>query len=197
MKWLIWCLLVLVSLGTHGCAQLTQQGGALQGVHPATVIFAPTNCDTLMSCLEQSRELSRNDFKVQYKRVEDEFARDADGKSLEFICLSLHRYSSYKQMKRGMKVLEDYIQLHPGESESLKGLLLLVQRIDREKINRWSQHNRLMDELEALEADNQELSKTLASYEQQQEQDVKRIAELQKQIEQLKNIENIIKNREL
>ncbi|PID71726.1 MAG: hypothetical protein CSB34_06010 [Desulfobulbus propionicus] len=197
MKWFIWCCAVLVAFGASGCTQLAQNNVTRQRQQPATVIFTPTNCDTLMSCLEQTKELSRADFKAQYQRVADEFSSDEDGKILELICLSLHRYSSYKQMKRGVEVLEEYIKFHPGESESLKGVLLLVTRIDHEKINRWSQHNRLMDEQETLEAENRELGETLATCEQQQEQDTKRIAELQKQIEQLKNIENIIKNREL
>ena len=41
-----------------------------------------------------------------------------------------------------------------------------------------------------------QLSERLALLEQQAEQDRVRIEELQKQIEQLKNIETIIKNRE-
>ncbi len=96
-----------------------------------------------------------------------------------------------------METLKEYIELHPEERQSLQGLYLLVKRINQEKINRWSQRNRLTDEKETLEEENRELFEAATVLEKQIEQDGKRINELQKQIEQLKNIENIIKNREL
>ncbi|WP_153305975.1 hypothetical protein [Desulfogranum mediterraneum] len=109
----------------------------------------------------------------------------------------MHQYASYKQFKQGLELLEKYIDGHPDEEGSLQGLNLLLKRINREKIKRWSQQNRLTDEKEVVEEENRGLLETVAGLEGQRELDQKRINELQKQIEQLKNIENIIKNREL
>ncbi|MBM9513992.1 hypothetical protein [Desulfogranum marinum] len=197
MKWWKFFSLFFLCLLLAGCAGLSPHSSAPKGQQAATVIFSPTDCDSLLACLEESRELSRNDFKAYYKRVALEVDKDVSGSQLQLICLSLHHYASYKQFKRGMGMIEEYIELHPEERQSLQGLYRLVERINQEKINRWSQRNRLMDEKETLEEENRELFDTGAALEKQIEQDSKRISELEKQIEQLKNIENIIKNREL
>ena len=197
MKWWNSFSIVLLCLLLVGCTGLSLDSSKSKGQQSPTVIFSPTDCDSLLACLEESRGLSRNDFKAYYKRVSQEVDKDASDSTLQLICLSLHHYASYKQFKRGMEILGDYIELHPEERQSLLGLSLLVERINQEKINRWSQRNRLMDEKEALEEENRELFDAAATLQKQVEQDDKRINELQKQIEQLKNIENIIKNREL
>lgn len=197
MKWYnIFSLFFLCWL-LAGCTGLSLNSSLSQGQQAPTVIFSPTDCDSLLACLEESRELSRNDFKAYYKRVSLEADKNASGSTLQLICLSLHNYASYNQFKRGMEMLGDYIDLQPEERQSLQGLYRLVERINQEKINRWAQRNRLMDEKETLEDENRELFDTAADLEKQIKQDGKRISELEKQIEQLKNIENIIKNREL
>lgn len=197
MKW--WSVFFLLYLGVFlsGCTALQPRSTVTHGQQAATVVFTPTDCDSLLACVQQSQELSRKEFKTYFQRVVKEVERGGSDKQLQFICLSLNHYASYKQMTLGMQALQEYIKVHPGENESLQGLYLLIERINREKINRWTQRNRLMDEKEALEDENRELFDTVTTLEKQIEQDGKRIGELQKQIEQLKNIENIIKNREL
>ena len=197
MKWWKAFSIFFFCLSLAGCTGLSLKSSVSQGQQSPTVIFSPTDCDSLLVCLEESRELSRNQFKAYYKRVSLEVDKKVTGSTLQLICLSLHHYASYKQFKFGMQMLKEYIEERPEERQSLQGLYLLAERINQEKINRWSQRNRLMDEKETLEDENRELFEGVAVLEKQIEQDEKRINELQKQIEQLKNIENIIKNREL
>ena len=197
MKWWNFFSIFFLCMLLAGCTGLSFNSSTSRGKQLPTVIFSPTDCDSLLACLEESRELSRNDFKAYYKRVSLEVEKKDPGSTLQLICLSLHHYASYKQFKVGMETLKEYIELHPEERQSLQGLYLLVKRINQEKINRWSQRNRLTDEKETLEEENRELFEAATVLEKQIEQDGKRINELQKQIEQLKNIENIIKNREL
>ena len=72
----------------------------------------------------------------------------------------------------------------------------LLQRIDQEKIGKRAQSNKHTDEREELESENKELLERIETLEKNAVQDQDRIKGLQQQIEQLKNIENIIKNRE-
>lgn len=64
------------------------------------------------------------------------------------------------------------------------------------KIAKWSKSNKILDEKEGLEAGKQGAFERNEVLEKAAADDQVRIKELQKQIEQLKNIESIIKNRE-
>lgn len=197
MKWFFAIVLSVGAVWISGCAPLSSNPSIYSDPQEATVVFHPSDSNNLLSCLQESQDLSRADFKAYYQQVVSGRDRNGDVDSLRFVCLSLHRYASYNQFKEGLVVFDNYIEAHPDERTSLQGLGLLFNRIKREKINRWSQRNKLMDEKEALEDENRELLDTVAELEKTIEQDRSRITELQKQIEQLKNIENIIKNREL
>jgi hypothetical protein len=119
-----------------------------------------------------------------------------DADTLHLICLSLHGSATYKQFKAGTETLAKYIKEHPDAAATLQGIHLLMQRIDKEKIGKWAQSNKNLDEKEGLEVENKELLERNEILEKAAEQNQVRIRELQQQIEQLKNIENIIKNRE-
>lgn len=161
-----------------------------------TVVPRPADVETILACLADDQKLSRKDFKLSYKLVSSEAAGGDDADTLRLLCLSLHHHASYKQFKDGMETLSLYIKEHPESAASLQGLLLLMQRIDREKVIKWAQSNKSLDEKEELEAENKELLDRNEVLETSAAQDKVRIKELQNQIEQLKNIENIIKNRE-
>lgn len=198
MKWLVVAVVFsFMAVWTTGCAPLGSNPSIYSGSQEATVVFHPSDSNNLLSCLQESQGLSRGDFTLYYKQVAEKKELGGDAESLRFVCLSLHKYASYNQFKEGLAVFDQYVEEHPDERTSLMGLSLLMKRIKKEKINRWSQRNKLMDEREVLEDENRELLETVAELEKTIEQDQSRISELQKQIEQLKNIENIIKNREL
>lgn len=173
----------LVLVCCTGCVSLSTTPSIYNGRQGSSLTFPPSDSNNLLSCLQESKDLSRSEFASYYKQVASKVKRGGDADSLRFVCLSLHSYASYEQFQDGLAQFEKYIESHPDERTSLQGLYLLMKRVEREKVNRWTLRNRLMDEQEALAEENRELRE--------------KVAELQKQIEQLKNIENIIKNREL
>jgi hypothetical protein len=121
--------------------------------------------------------------------AEDSLQRGNDLDKLNFICLSLHAKADYRQFKQGTRVLEQYVSEHPESPSEIKGLQILVDRLDIEIITKWSAWKSLLEE-------NDELKVKVESSRGKLEQNQVLIGELQNQIEQLKNIENIIKSRE-
>ncbi len=154
-----------------------------------------TESERLLSCLQETKMYSRTEYKTLYRKAYS--SENSEDDDLYLICMDLHYYADYKNFKKGMLSLKKYAEIHQENKKSLLGIASLIERINREKINRWSQRNKLMNEKEELEEENIDLLKNLTMLEENNQQDVKRVEELQKQIEQLKNIENIIKNREL
>jgi hypothetical protein len=150
------------------------------------VISSPTDASMILSCLAEQQKLTHGEFKAVYKTASAQAADGTDAATLRLICLSLHDYASFKQLKSGTTTLANYIKEHrDADSAGLLGIQLLMQRIEKELTVKWTQGNKNLDEKERVEA----LEKGAV-------QDQKRIKELQNQIEQLKNIENIIKERE-
>ena len=114
----------------------------------------------------------------------------------EVACLGLHERATARQLRRSIELLQAQAEARPDEAASLHGLLALLRRLDRERVARWAQQRKAFEGRKKLSEEKVQLSERLALLEQQAEQDRVRIEELQKQIEQLKNIETIIKNRE-
>jgi hypothetical protein len=190
---LLMILLSILVLG--GCSgRFGQRSHEQQTPH---VVFRPADADTILSCLAESQRMTRKEYKGAFtgaQRQQTE-SRD-DGTTLRWICLNLHPLASSKQVKEGMTTLSRYIKNHPETAAGLQGLYQLLQRVEREKTARLTQSNKSSDEKETLESENKELVERNGQLEQTVEQDRSRIGELERQIEQLKNIENIIKNRE-
>jgi uncharacterized protein HemX len=189
-------MMVVWVVFAQGCAG--RYGKAAQpDRQTATVVFRPTDAEAVLSCLSDQRKMTRKEFKAAYAAAHERYAKNkADADARQLICLSLHPYAGNRQFKDGLDQLALYIQNHPDAAPGLQGIQLLMQRIDREKAIRWAQSNKTSDEKEGLESENKELVERNEQLEHAAEQEKNRIGELQKQIEQLKNIENIIKNRE-
>ena len=182
----ILCAVLGMSMLLAGCVAVQRQA-VKQGIAPGTDI---------LSCMQESASLRSREFNEYFQEAESVLDNDRDEDVLRFICLSLHTKASYQQFKEGEKALRDYIKLHPDNSKELQGLLGLVGRLDQAKISRWSHRKKLLDEKEELEAEVASLQARVDTLLREHEQDMVRIQELRNQIEQLKNIENIIKNRE-
>jgi hypothetical protein len=195
MKGLFLFLLVLSISLLSGCAEGFWRHNASDQSR-ATVVFYPTDANTILSCMTERRKMTHKEFGRAFRAASKQAAKGERAASLRLICLSLHDYASYKQFKSGMKALAAYIKDYPDDAASLQGIYQLLQRVDKEKINKWNQGSKSSDEKEELESENTELQERNEILEQNADQDQVRIQELQKQIEQLKNIENIIKNRE-
>ncbi len=133
--------------------------------------------------------LKRQDFDAQFKLAATDLPHGPDQNKLRFICLSLNEKADYKQFKQGRKVLQQYYEDHPDSGADMQGIQILVDRLDEEIINRWNAWKSLLNDKKELKADQKELKAKIESLNIT-------VEEQQKQIEQLKNIENIIKSRE-
>ena len=190
-------LLFVCVLLLGGCAELRQYNS-----EPVN-LREPTVTDYLLSCLNDIHDIGSEEFSANFKMAEASLQRGSDLDKLNFICLSLNAKADYRQFKQGTRVLEQYVTEHPESPSDIKGLQILVDRLDNEIITKWSAWKSLLEENDELKA---KVESSRGKLEQDQvlmeklqkqlAQDQVLIGELQNQIEQLKNIENIIKNRE-
>lgn len=187
-------IVLLSGLLVSGCAGMF--GGMDDEQPKERLVVQVSDSDTILMCLASKDKLSRKEFAGMYKTAVAEATRGEHADMLHVVCLSLHRHASYKQFKDGKEMLAQYLKKHPENTSSLHGLLMLIQRIDREKIVKKVQSNKIIDEKEGLETENRDLMERNETLERSASQDQERIKELQQQIEQLKNIESIIKKRE-
>jgi len=157
------------------------------------VVFPSRDSNYLLSCLGDTQTLKRQDFDSQFKLAASNLPHGQELDKLHFICLSLNEKADYKQFKHGTRILDQYLADHPDSGTDMQGIRLLLARLDEEIINRWSAWKSLLNDKKELKTQVKSLKKELKI----QVDSLKvTIEEQQKQIEQLKNIENIIKSRE-
>ena len=194
MKTIIFLFCCSVVLG--GCVAVQRQAGELDDLLEPTVVFHATDGSSILSCLNDIGSLRSQEFNRYFQEAETRINEGRDEDKLRFICLSLNDKASYKQFKQGVALLKQYIREHPDSREELSGLMSLIDRLDKAKVTRWSGRKKMLDEKEELEAEVASLQARVEALLREHEQDAVKIQELRNQIEQLKNIENIIKNRE-
>jgi septin family protein len=182
---------ILVSAGVAGCAA----NKPAPPVAP-TIVARDAAVATILACIEEHRDLSRQDQRTAYAELEPQAASGTEADRLRLACLGLHERAMVRQLRRSIELVEAETEARPDEAASLNGLLALLQRLERERVARWVQQRKESERRKSLAAEKAQLSERLTLLEQQAEQDRVRIEELQKQIEQLKNIETIIKIRE-
>jgi hypothetical protein len=153
--------------------------------------------------LNDIHDIGPEEFSANFKMAEDSITMGNDRDKLNFICLSLHAKADYRQFKQGTRVLEQYIVEHPDSPGDIQGFQILIDRLDKEIITKWSAWKSLLEENDELkvkvESSRGKLEQDRVLIEKMQKQlvqDQALILELQNQIEQLKNIETIIKSRE-
>lgn len=181
-------IVLIILLFTGGCVQTGYLDGNSASVAPA-VVFEPSESSSLLSCMNEVQGLTRKDLVSYSAEVAERLDQEGEEDVIKYICLSLHPNAAYKQFKRGKKLLNQYVTDHPDSSGDMLGLLLLVNQLDRARVAGFSGRSRLQEERDRLAAQ-------VASCEMEAKQSQSHIQELQRQIDQLKNIENIIKNRE-
>ena len=146
------------------------------------VVVPSFNSNYLLTCLSDTETLKRDDFTAQFNQAEADLKNARYLNMLRFVCLSLNEKADYKQFARGKKVLNQYLAEHPESGDDMQGFRFLVDRLDEEILNRWSAWKSLLNDKKELKAEVQSLKV--------------RIEAQQKQKDQLKNIEKIIKSRE-
>ncbi|MCL1980550.1 MAG: hypothetical protein FWG62_05695 [Proteobacteria bacterium] len=193
MRKAYWVSILIAGLMLSGCA------GKEPEPPKEIITVRATETDEILACYASDKKFSRKEFNNAYKAAFADVTRSKDAEPSPLLCLSLHQLATYKQFKGGLEALVRYIKAQPESAPSLKGLVQLLQRLDQEKVGKWAQNNKNLDvkeEKEELEAENRGLLERIDALEKSSAQDQERINGLQQQIEQLKNIENIIKNRE-
>jgi len=182
-------VLLVIFLLIGGCVQVGQDTGSPPPAVSPTVIFVSSDSSYLLSCFSELQGLKQKDFDRYSVEAASRLKEGDDQDMLRFICLSLHQLADDKQYKKGEKLFRRYIEEHPDSSDDMQGLLVLFDRLKQAKVNRSTARKKLLDELDELAAQAETLQL-------QTRLDQERIKELQSQIDQLKNIESIIKNRE-
>lgn len=182
-------LLVVVLLSVGGCVQVGQQNKTPASAVGPTVVFEPSDSSYLLACVNELQGLKRKDLKRYYSEAASRLSKGNDQDTLQFVCLSLHPKADHKQFQQGEKLLRTFIAEHPDASDDMQGLLVLYKRLGRAMANSKTGQKKIL-------AERDELAKEVETLQQQFKRDQGRIQELQSQIDQLKNIENIIKNRE-
>ena len=175
-------LLFCTLAGLYGCVELGPSVRETARPLEPIVVYESFGSNYLLSCLSDMHRLGRQDFDARFELAEAGIPHGRELETLQFTCLSLNEKADYKQFKHGMKVLEHYLENQPDSAADMQGFRLLVDRLDEEIVTRWSAWKSLLNDKKELEAKVESLKVT--------------IEEQQKQIDQLKNIENIIKSRE-
>lgn len=142
----------------------------------------------VLSCMNETKGISRRDFVVRVRRAGKKLANGNELDQLRFVCLSLNEKADYQLVKKGGEVLAEYLERHPDAREDMLGLSALVKRLGSAEICSQSTRRKLIEEKNKLEKKVDSLTSSL-------EQEQIRAKDLKHQIEQLKNIENIIKDR--
>jgi hypothetical protein len=153
------------------------------------IVFRSFSGYYILSCLQDSLDMDRQEFDRRFATAESASEQGADLDSLRFVCLSLNAHADVDQFRRGLEVFDRYLRDHPDAGNDMLGLRLLLGRLDEEVRNGWSARQTLLGEKKELQ---EQLALLQGSLEQVELKNI----ELQNQIEQLKNIEHIIKSRE-
>ena len=181
--------LFVILLLTGGCVQVGQHPAGSSPAIASTVVLEPSETFYLLNCVSELQGLKQKEFNRYYREAANSLKKGDDRDTLWFICLSLNSRADYKQFKKGKKVFGQYLEEHPYTSSDMQGMFVLVSRLDQARINRLVSRKKLLAERDALAAE-------IESLQLESKHDKGRIRELQNQIDQLKNIEHIIKNRE-
>ena len=172
-----------------GCVQTSGQDAAVSAGVAPTVVFKSADSAYLLSCINELQGMKQKDFVRYSQEAARRLERGSEQDTLKFVCLSLHPKAGSAQLKKGGQVLRKYVEDHPDAGEDMQGLLALIDRLHQAVVVRSARGRKIQDERDALAAQ-------VESLQLEMKQDKGQIQELRRQIDQLKNIENIIKNRE-
>ena len=147
---------------------------------------ALSSSETILNCIQKKTDISRAEYNLMLQKTEELYAQQPNKQhSLEMICLNIHPLAGYSQFRKGIQQISEYLEAHPADASGLSGLENILDQLNRERVVRWN-----------LSIENQNLEEQNKQLQQKAAQDKYRLSELKKQIDQLKNIENIIKNRD-
>ncbi len=162
--------LFYVWLFMGGCVELLETPKLVQWSGPP-ILFQPMSAGTVLACLDEIDSLSPEEFKQFYDEALNIVTQEGDKNILPLVCLGLNPRASDKQFEKSIELIGKHTLTHPDDNQELQGLQSLLARLKEAKINK--------------RLDSNKMRKILAKKKN-----------LEKQIEQLKNIEKIITNKE-
>jgi len=175
---LLFCCAALL----NGCTAWKASERESRNLLEPLVAIPSFSSNYLMSCLNEMQTLEQKEFDTKFKLAGKDLQNGRKMDKLYFICLSLTEKADYKQLKQGVNVLEQYLEDQSDSGEGMQGFHYLVNRLEKEIKNGSNVR-------ETMTVEKKELEKEIESLKV-------RLEEQNKQIEQLKNIENIIKSRD-
>jgi hypothetical protein len=159
-------LFILGNLLT-GCTGIKKTPIRVQALE--TELISPSSITgTILACVDRHNSLSRKEFEQAYSKALTENSLDGDSNFLPVVCLGLTPNASYKQFLKSTDIIEEYIIAHPYTTSDLNGLYSLLIRQNKTKMRWQYKYRKIRSEKKSLEI----------------------------QIEQLKNIEKIITDKE-
>ena len=147
------------------------------------------SADYLLSCLKDMPAMEKENFSAKFNMAEKRLQNGTDHDRLDFICLSFYAEADDLQLRQGIEVLQSYIDDHQYASGNILGLKVLTERLNEAMVDKDKALQSLAMEKKRLTAEVQSLQKKLQEHETL-------VGKLQQQIEEIKNIEKIIKSRE-
>jgi peptidoglycan hydrolase CwlO-like protein len=133
--------------------------------------------------------MEKEKFTAKFSKAEKSLRDGSDHDRLDFICLSFNTDADDMQLRQGIEVLQSYIDDHQYASGNILGLKVLTERLNEAIVDKDKALQSLAMEKKRLAAEVQSLQEKLQDHETL-------VGKLQQQIEEIKNIENIIKSRE-
>jgi hypothetical protein len=187
-KYILFLLVCVVLLSSCSKKNLQEVVGQAEDYVP---IEADQTLKTnfLLACINDSKNIGRGEFDVNFEMAAKDLQSGQDMDQMRFICLSFNEKADHSQFKQGLTVLKQYIEEHPESGEEMQGFQVLADRLNQEILNRWSAWKTLLNDKKKLTAEVESLRLSVEAEQARNE-------ELQNQIEQLKNIDTIIKSRE-
>ncbi len=176
-------------LAVTGCAQSGRRDTAVSAAVAPAVVFRSADSAYLLSCINKLQGVKQKDFLRYSQEAARRLEKGGERDTLKYVCLSLHPKAGNAQFKKGREIFRKYVAEQPDAGEDMQGLVVLFDRLAQAMTINSSGRRKIRNERDKLAAQVESLQLEL-------KQDKGRIQELQRQIDQLKNIENIIKNRE-
>ena len=175
-------LVIFPILLSGGCVKFSPFGIGSTG-H-----LSDDSADYLLSCLKDMPAMEKENFSAKFNMAEKRLQNGTDHDRLDFICLSFNAEADDLQRRQGIEVLQSYIDDHHA-SGNILGLKVLTERLNEAMVDKDKALQSLAMEKKRLTAEVQSLQKKLQEHETL-------VGKLQQQIEEIKNIEKIIKSRE-
>ncbi len=165
----IFYIILLFFLGNllGGCTGLNKTPINVQALE--TELISPlTITGTILACVDKHNSLSRKEFEQLYSKALKVNSKEEDSNFLPVVCLGLTPNASYKQFLKSTGIIAEYIADHPYDTSDLNGLHSLLIRQNKVKMKWQYKYKKMNSEKKSLE----------------------------EQIDQLKNIEKIITDKD-